>query len=240
MNMKESELDYKNEYERLKKDFTDYAYIVSHDLNAPVRHIREFSKLLFEELENHLNSECFEYKHYIEKSVDVIEKKLDALLKISRVNTAKWHYVKLDIREVIECAVRQVENNYNFNCRISGVFPELNVDPDSFQTALFNVIENAAKFYKGEDKPSVEINSVIDEEKCILKIIDNGVGIKESKLEDVFEIFKKIDARFKGIGAGLSVTRKILERYDGKISVKSVLGEGTEVTITLPLEIVEK
>ena len=96
------------------------------------------------------------------------------------------------------------------------------------------------KFYKGEDKPTVEISSVIDDKNCIIKIIDNGVGIKPGKLEDVFEIFKKIDARFKGIGAGLSVTRKILERYDGDISVKSTLGEGTEVTITLPLEIVEK
>ena len=238
--MNKSEPNYKEEYEHLKKEFTDYSYIVSHDLNAPVRHIREFSKLLFEELNNRLTADCFEYKHYIEKSVDLIEKKLDVLLKISRVNTAKWHYVKLDMKEVIECAVRQVKNEYDFDCNISGVFPELNVDPESMQIALFNVIENAAKFHKGENKPSVEITSAIDEEKCTIKITDNGVGIKADKLENVFEIFKKLDARFKGIGAGLTVTRKILTRYNGEISVKSALGEGTEVSIRLPLEIVEK
>ncbi|MCM8528904.1 MAG: HAMP domain-containing histidine kinase [Lentisphaeraceae bacterium] len=222
-------------YQALQKEFTNFTYVVSHDLSGPIRHFREFSKLLFEAIESHMTDDTRQYKHFLEKSVITLETKLDVILKISRVNTGKWHPVVLNSKELITSAVNNLLVIRDFDFSFDGDFPSMNVDFESSYTVFYNVLSNAIKFTDDMTRPSVKIQCTrTNKNEVKFQISDNGIGIPESKIDSVFEIFKRLSHKYDGEGAGLTLAQKIMSRYEGEISISSVVDKGTEVTLIFP------
>jgi len=115
------------------------------------------------------------------------------------------------------------------------------IDPDAIERIMLNLISNAIKFTK--EGGSIYINIYDKSDKIIISVRDTGIGIPESSLESIFDRFNRIDnalsKNMEGSGIGLSLVKALIESHKGTISVKSVLNEGTEFIIELPVCLVE-
>lgn len=114
-------------------------------------------------------------------------------------------------------------------------------DADLIERVILNVISNAIKFTKHNGH--IHINVISNEEKVVIFIKDNGIGIPQDKIEMIFERYKQVNSSLirdqEGSGIGLSLAKAFVEMHGGKISVNSKLGEGSEFIIELPAKIIE-
>jgi signal transduction histidine kinase len=101
--------------------------------------------------------------------------------------------------------------------------------------AFHNIITNAIQALEGRSDAKLTVNVEIKDSKIQMHIIDNGVGIKAEHMSRLFEDYFTTKASLKGTGLGLPISKRILEEHGGKLSLNSILGYGTTVTIVLPV-----
>lgn len=221
-----------------KKELEEFSYIVSHDLNAPLRHIREFSKLLEKKLDGRLNEDEQEYFNYIKTAVYQAENMLEGLLKYSRLNTQDNVCTSINMAELVQDVVNLLKENIEETSAI------VNVDiasvscvghRDQLKELLFYLLHNALKFSKPEQSPDIQISAQNKDDKVILCIQDKGIGLDLEQHERMFQMFKKLDpnASDAGVGIGLTLAKKIIERHDGDIWIEGERGEGVSVYFSL-------
>lgn len=97
-----------------------------------------------------------------------------------------------------------------------------------------NIISNAVRYYDRWKESFLQIDIVVDKDKAEIHFSDNGVGIAEEFLDKIFKMFFRASYESKGSGLGLYIVKSTVEKLNGKISVKSKLGEGTHFTIEVP------
>ncbi len=134
-----------------------------------------------------------------------------------------------DVLELVSARAKQE------NIAISkeyGTSPELLVDPEFIKTCIYNIVINS--FEAMPDGGALTIRTAQSDSKFLLSVEDTGVGVSEDKLGKIFEPF--FTTKGKGLGLGLSLTKKIIEEHGGKIIFESKVGQGSTVTITLPTD----
>lgn len=114
----------------------------------------------------------------------------------------------------------------------------IETDPSRLKVVLNNLIGNSIKYSDPRKaNPFISINSTLDTETCIINIEDNGIGIGPEHQEKVFDMFYRATQSSKGSGLGLYMTKEIVEKLGGNVSVSSVLGKGTRFQVSLPIKI---
>jgi PAS domain S-box-containing protein len=167
---------------------------------------------------------------------------LNLILDLSRIEANKENidFEKLEIvslvNDVVEHftpAAKQKGLSLNYHCDDEYIFSLL--DERLFREVLNNLINNAVKF---TNQGSITVTLISDVDKMIIKVIDTGIGIPSASLSLIFDEFRQVSEgygrNFEGTGLGLTITKKFVEKLGGKISVKSVLDEGSEFTIEFP------
>ena len=233
-------MPFQNNEPDYKKELEDFTYIISHDLNAPFRHIREFSKLLQKKISDRITDEEQEYLDYIGIAVNSIEGMLDTLLEYSRLNTEieKFDWINPDLvfDEILleeELLIKSTKAQIN-----KQELPQkIRVKPTQFKKLMKHLLKNALTFHGIGAQPIITIEYSTYEKMHKFTITDNGLGIPESKINDVFKIFRKahFGERFTGMGAGLSICEKIIRDHSGHISIESKPEEFTKVTVKIPI-----
>lgn len=114
--------------------------------------------------------------------------------------------------------------------------PRVHVDREQALRVFTYLLENATRF-AGEEPPKIEIRATLDKRMAVFTVSDNGIGIPEKDQERVFTLFQRLHSRedYPGIGKGLAVARRIVERHGGWIGLESTEGKGTTVRFSLPL-----
>lgn len=227
------------QFEHLAKEFEDFVYIVSHDLGAPLRHIKEFTRLIVETRGvDTLNQEEMEYVHFLDVSLKKMEQIQQALLDFSRVTTRAGQSQKISCQPLIEECMRIIKKNVKdreveLECQN---LPDIYADPAQAQTVFLNVLDNALKFHAPGSTPKITISASNNYNQVYFEITDNGIGIDKAHLQEVFKLFRKLHTPevFPGVGAGLTIAKKIVERHDGEIFLRSEPGRGTTVFFSLP------
>lgn len=226
------------EIERLEKEYQDFAYIVSHDLRAPLRHVKEFTNLLIGSREENLSAEDKEYLFFLNRSLEKIDDMQKALLSFSRLNTRAEEREYVDLNQVIdnvllELGITQIPNDIIFE---KGDLPVVLAEKKQMNLLFFSLIDNALKFHSDETTLKKISISVKDEDGVwVFEISDNGIGIDPQFHDLIFRFFQRLEPnRYPGIGAGLSISKKIIELHGGEILIESSLGKGTEVCFFLP------
>ncbi len=224
--------------QRIAKEYEDYAYIVSHDLGAPLRHIREFTKLLLASRQESLTKEEQDYAAFIEKSLEKINNMQTALLAFSRLNTRAGSSRQIDVNHIFSNVLQEQEENIKkytaaINC---GSLPMVVAEPQQLHFLFSYLIDNALKFHENETSPrEISISAKEEGQAWLFEIKDNGIGIAEDYHEEVFRLFRRLNPeKYPGIGAGLTLARKIVQLHGGEIHIKSSLGAGTSIYFTLP------
>lgn len=242
------------ELERSNKDLDDFAYIASHDLKEPLRGISNFAEFLAEDYEDQLDADGREKLKTLQRLCLRMEALIDSLLHFSRVGRADLAIQEADldklVREILESLQVTLESE-NVEVRIPRPLPTITCDPVRVGEAFRNLITNAVKYndkperwieigFQGAEKAAARAPGDEPEgnlhDPLVFYVRDNGIGIREKHLADIFRIFRRLHGRDKyggGTGAGLTFVKQIAERHGGRVWVESQGGQGSTFYFTL-------
>ncbi|EJL61253.1 hybrid sensor histidine kinase/response regulator [Flavobacterium sp. CF136] len=248
------ELVLKNEELELKNhELQQFSWVVSHDLNEPIRKIQIFIKII-KDLYLTKDEKAVDYVNRTIKSAERMQTLITDLLAYSRLSS-KVQPEKTDLNIVLQ----EVLSDFDYLIESKGAVIKTNVLPtiDSISSQLRqvfqNLIGNALKFSNNTNSPLIEITSELIETKsfdgkpspegkyCRIIVKDNGIGFDEVYLDRIFIIFQSLNDRqtYEGTGIGLAIAKKIIEKHNGLITAKSEVGKGASFIMVLPLEFQE-
>ena len=225
---------------RSNTELAQFAYVASHDLNAPLHKVRAFADRLNEKLEGSLDEEGRDYLRRMLRSIDGMQNLIDGLLELARVTTRGGGAEVVDLGALAKDVVESLDlARAHGNARVEvGALPKINADPLQMRQLLQNLIANGLKFQRPGARPIVRVRGkATDDGRCELVVSDNGIGFDMKYAERVFQPFQRLNSRsdYEGSGMGLAICQKIASRHGGTISVTSRPEHGTEFKVLLPI-----
>jgi signal transduction histidine kinase/ActR/RegA family two-component response regulator len=219
---------------------------MSHEIRTPLNGIIGFSSLLEAELSRMENQELFEYAIGIQQSGERLLHLLNNIIDISRIEANDME-VKLESCS-IPPIITQVSELYSFKANEKGLrlniqtldTPPALTDERILSRVLTDIIDNAIKY---TEKGFVNVSSGFDIEtrKVFIRIKDTGIGIDSAYLPNIFQAFRQeslgYSRAYQGAGLGLPLAHKLIQLMNGEITVDSIKGIGTTITVNLPVEL---
>ncbi|MFX1511912.1 MAG: PAS domain S-box protein [Promethearchaeota archaeon] len=223
------------ELEDVNQELRDFAHIVSHDLKAPLRSIGYFGKWLTNNYAKKLDDEAKKRLELFKRRVKRMSTLIDGILQYSQVSRIQEEQTKVDLRKLIIEIIELINPPNHINIAVETEFPVITCEKTRITQVWMNLLDNAVKFI---DKPQgeIKISCLGREEYWEFSISDNGPGIEEKYLDQVFKILQpiKTPSEDEGSGIGLALVKRIIEQENGKIWVESKVGKGTKFFFTLP------
>jgi PAS domain S-box-containing protein len=227
------------ELEASNKELEAFAYSISHDLRAPLRHMAGFAELLQKNASSILDEKGRRYMTMILESSKRMGALIDDLLAFSRIGRTETRVTLVNlgelVKEVQSEAVDDTEGR-NVTWRV-GPLPDLRGDRSMLKVAFMNLISNAVKFTRKRAQPEIEIGCA-DKEKAgvVVFIRDNGVGFDMKYVHKLFGVFQRLHRadEFEGTGIGLATVQRIVRRHGGEVWAEGVVDKGCTFYLSLP------
>ncbi|SDH21477.1 Signal transduction histidine kinase [Dyadobacter soli] len=221
---------------------------MSHELRTPLNSILLLSRLLAENDDKNLTGEQIEYATVIQSSGNGLLGLIDEILDLSKIEAGKMEldYVTVSVKEVCDDMkglftpiAREKGLEFSVNI-VNGVPPVIETDKMRMEQILKNLVSNALKFTaEGSVDITVKLNDGNDKMLCFV-VRDTGIGVAPEKQHHIFEAFQQADGstkrKYGGTGLGLSISRELAKLLGGEISLTSVVGQGSEFTLFVPLK----
>jgi PAS domain S-box-containing protein len=222
---------------RSNRELDEFVSVVTHDLQAPLRGVSTYCKLLAKEAESTLGTDGREYLREALEGISRMQRLINSLRDYARATEKKREPVPVCLEVVLDQALANLEVELREHDAVVTHDPLPTVPGDAVQLMqLFqNLIANAIKYCRGR-QPEVHIHCQQLQEAWHFAVRDNGIGIEPQRLQDIFRIFQRLHAdesEFSGTGIGLSVCKRIVERHNGRIWVESSPGVGSTFHFTL-------
>lgn len=220
--------------EEANKALAEFAYVVSHDLKAPLRGIGSLADWIAKDQRDRLDDEGKEQVDLLRGRVKRMNDMIEGILRYSRIGRTSMERSPLDLREVVEETVDLLAPPSHVRVTLVGEFPTLRCARVQVGQVLQNLIGNAIKFCDKE-KSTVVVSCVQRESDYLFGVADNGPGIEERHFDRIFQLFQTLGSkRADSTGIGLSIVKKIVESEGGRIWLESAVGKGTKFYFTLP------
>jgi PAS domain S-box-containing protein len=223
------------ELESANEELKSFAYVVSHDLKAPLRAIGALADWLATDYSDKLDDQGKEHIRLLVSRVHRMGNLIDGILQYSRVGRVKEAPVAMDAGNVIREVIELIAPPENVTIEIEDPMPTLVAEPTRIQQIFQNLLSNAIKYM---DKPRSEIRIACHDEDSQWKfsVSDNGPGIESRHFDKIFQLFQTLAPRdrIESTGVGLALVKKIVELYGGRVWVESRPGEGSTFFFTLP------
>ncbi|MGL2965815.1 PAS domain-containing protein [Flavobacterium sp. XGLA_31] len=220
-------LEKQNEY------LNEYAQVVSHDLKSPLRSIHTLIAWIKEDNEKEFNPQTKQYLKLIEDKVEKMDYLIQGILTYSKVESHKTVSETINLNEVVQNIIEIIHIPENITVSITNELPQMITDRFRMQQLFQNLISNAVN-YCDKKEGLVEIASTEEDNHFIFSIKDNGPGIEAKYQNKIFELFQSFSKAEQSTGIGLSIVKRIVDNYKGKIWMESKLGTGTTFYIKLP------
>lgn len=225
-----------NKMEAKNKELEQFVYIASHDLQEPVRTVSTFSQILSAEYADRYDDDAKTMFMHINQSTDRMSHLLKGLLDYGRLGRDPE-------KKQVDCniLVQEVCNDLSAAIQSSNAIiqaedlPTLTAYETELRVLFQNLIGNALKFKKPNNKPIINIGAKRLENKWQMHVRDNGIGINQKHQEKIFTIFQRLHKRdeYEGHGIGLAKVKKIVELHEGEISVSAEPQVGTTFLFTI-------
>lgn len=224
--------------EETNKELDNFAYIVSHDLKAPLRGIGSLANWLITDYKDKLDKEGADIIDLLINRVERMKNFIDGILHYSRVSRVKENDVEIDLNKLIKEVIELLAPPENIEIKTQANLPVIKGDRIYIEQIFQNLLSNAVKFM---DKPEgkIKIGCKEVEDFWEFSIKDNGSGIDERYFSKIFMIFQTLQPRdkFESTGVGLSIVKKIVETNGGKIWLTSEVKKGTTFYFTIPMNV---
>ncbi|MEW6755280.1 MAG: MEDS domain-containing protein [Candidatus Latescibacterota bacterium] len=223
---------------RSNRELEQFAYIVSHDLQEPLRGVTGFLSLLQSRHAPRLAEEARGYIQWAVESAAHMSRLIEDLLSYSRLHTSEQQLSPADLNAALEralanCAAALAESGAQVT---SDRLPTVTGNATQLTQLLQNLVGNAAKFRRPDVAPRVHVSAGEADGEWVVSVQDNGIGIAPDQAERIFQVFQRLHTRraYPGTGIGLAICKKIVERHGGRIWVESTPGEGSRFRFALP------
>ena len=242
--------------ESMNANLQKFAFVASHDLQEPLRKVSTFITLLQKKYSPIIDVKGQEF---FNKTVDAtvrMQELIQSILEFSKLPTHEIKFSQVVLNEVLKDVLGDLELRIaekQVKITIANL-PTIKGNNQQLHQLFQNLISNAIKFAKFDLLPVIDISVTINREAvilldetdnkflaqggfCEITVADNGIGFEETYSEQIFLLFQRLNSHteFEGTGIGLAICKKIVENHNGKIVVKSTVGEGTTFIIQLPL-----
>lgn len=232
------------EQQRLEKMRREFVANVSHELRTPLTNIKSYAETLLDgAIED--RETAVRFLSVINSEADRMTWLVRDLLQLSQLDNQQmnWKFEKMSLPDLTKSIVDRMEmeakaRNQTLEFAVRGEVPDIEADYGRMEQVIFNLLGNGIKYTPEGGKISVYVGKIYRD--VYFKVVDTGIGIPESDIDRIFERFYRVDkARSRemgGTGLGLAIAKEIIEAHGGTISIRSKLGEGTEVTVRLPVK----
>lgn len=225
------------ELARSNRELEQFASIISHDLREPLRMVGSYVELLSRRYKGALDEKADRYIYFAADGAKRMQVMINNLLAYSRVTTRGKPFDQTDCAAVVDEVIRDLgmvieEKGVTVN---RGALPTVPADRAQLAMMFRNLVSNAVKFNTNQS-PRVEISARREGTEWIFSVADNGIGIDPRYYEKIFKIFQRLHVQdeYPGTGIGLAITRKIVERHNGRIWIESVPGKGSTFFFAIP------
>lgn len=215
-----------------------FNHIMSHDLKSPLRTINSFSALIRKRIEFKEKSHE-EYFEFIEQAAENMKNLIDELLLFHKVEQEEVKFEAVRIDEVFDTIISTYDydlkqENLEFH---TGVLPVIKGNKFLLKTLFSNLASNAVKYQpknNKDHKPKIEIKSYQSSDAIEIYFADNGIGIKDEYLENLFKPFKRFHSNleYKGTGLGMSICKRVIDKHNAKIEIHETSEKGTTFKLT--------
>lgn len=226
------------ELKRSHEDLAQFTYVAFHDLQEPIRTISSYSSLLERELSSKLNDNSREFLYFMKDGALRMQQLIEGLLQFIQVTTAAKPFSAIDCSQVVRDALSRLEGIISdTRAKITvDPLPTIQGDASQIETVFLNLLLNGLKYTKPDHRPVLHVSVIKSEQEWIFSIKDNGIGIDPEYQERIFGIFKRLHTReeYDGIGIGLPISKKIIERHKGRLWVESKPNYGSTFYFSIP------
>ncbi len=223
------------------EELEDFAYIVSHDLKAPLRGISTLTSWLIDDYKDSLDEEGQDLVQLLNRRVGRMYGLIEGILEYSRVGRGETQNTVLDTTTIVKEVIESLEVPSNYKFIIAPNLPTIYNDETQIKQIFQNFISNAVK-YNDKELPIIEITHQDLNTHWEFCIADNGPGISPKYHEKVFQIFQTLERRdsFESTGIGLTIVSKIVKNNNGKVWIESDEGQGAKFFFSIQKQKQEK
>jgi light-regulated signal transduction histidine kinase (bacteriophytochrome) len=227
------------ELEATNKELESFAYSVSHDLRAPLRHMVGYSELLQRQASSLLDEKSQRFIRTIIDSAKRMGNLIDDLLAFSRIGRAETKKTEVDLGQLVEEVVAEIgqdTKSREIAWKI-GALPVCYGDRSMLRLVVVNLVSNAVKFTRMRRPAEIEIGCVDRNKKEVeLFVRDNGAGFDMQYVNKLFGVFQRLHLpeQFEGTGIGLATVQRIIQRHGGKVRGEGAVDQGATFYFSLP------
>ena len=233
--IKNLELQKENLLRKLEKsndELQEYAHVVSHDLKSPLRSINALISWIKDDNEGELSSDTLTNFDMIEATLEKMEQLISDVLEYSSIVGDANTLSDVDLNNVMDDIITLLHFPEHIHCTVIKPLPTIRVDRVKIQQLFQNLISNAVN-YSDKGKGLIEIDFEEGDNAFTFSVKDNGIGIDKEYHQKIFQIFQSLNKREESTGIGLSIVKKIVDLYNGRIWLESTLGKGTTFFFTI-------
>ena len=223
----------------INKELEAFAYSISHDLRAPLRHMVGFTELLQKNSSSLLDEKGRRYMMMILESAKRMGTLIDDLLAFSRLGRAETRETIVSLDQLVKEVQSEVSSDTegrNVTWKV-GPLPDLYGDRSMLKLVLVNLISNAVKFTRPRQQPQIEIGCTEKRKDGVVVFVrDNGVGFDMKYVNKLFGVFQRLHRteEFEGTGIGLATVQRIIHRHGGQVWAEAQVGSGATFYLSLP------
>lgn len=214
----------------------DYMYMVSHDLQEPLRMVTGFTQLLERRYADRFDEQGREFLRLARESASRLSAMLAELLRLSRLERQSVQPAPVDLASVLETTLNRLKQPImESNAKIvADPLPRVLGVSELLEVVFAEIIANSMRF-RGEAAPRIHVAALRQDKRCVVEFRDNGQGFEQRFAERVLKPFQRLhpSEAYPGTGMGLALARRALERMGGEIEISSEPGKGTRVRVAL-------
>jgi signal transduction histidine kinase len=225
--------------ERSNQDLEQFAYAASHDLQEPLRTIKNFTALLAKRYSGNLDADADEFIGYVVDGADRMETLIRDLLTYSRAGRTDKELARVDCGQALEAALSNLRGAIESSGATitSDALPEVTANPIELVQLFQNLVGNAIKYRSGERPPRIHLAASAGIRERVFEVRDNGIGIQTMHQQRIFGVFQRLHGKeLPGSGIGLATCSRIVARLGGRIWVESTYGTGSTFKFSIPVE----
>lgn len=231
-----------NQIENKNEELITFSNIMSHDLKAPLRTISAFTGLVEKQVQGNFQKEkVLSYTNFITNSAESMRSLIEDLLLYSRVNLEKSEFSDVSLNDLTLLVLPAFSYDINLSKAVVNVaeLPTIKGNKGLLKTVFHNLISNAIKYQpkdKSNHQAKVDIWAMETENQHCIFIQDNGIGIKSSYVEKLFQPFVRFHAssEYKGTGLGMSICQRIMDKHQGQIQLDFTSPSGSRFKLIFP------
>jgi signal transduction histidine kinase len=232
-----SEIKEKNEeLKKINHELDSFVHRTSHDLKEPLTSVLAINKVAYKESDS---ENLQKYLSMQEKTLSRMDKRIKDIIDFSKNKRLQLDLKEVDFAHLVENSLEDhafMNNAQHINKNIGiNQYEKFISDPTRINVIINNLISNAIKYADlTKEQPEINVNVSVADNLATIEVTDNGVGIEEQHLDNVFVLFYRITSSTSGSGLGLYIVKEIVEKLNGYITINSKKGTGTSIKIILP------